>query len=167
MPSTFFKPFPLRENYKLGNDSYLLVDITRDSTIKANFSNVESFIEYEIKEGETPVMIADKLYDDEELAWTILHYNTIIDYYNEWPMSQENLRRFIIEQYADPFAIHHYESGATSNRVSLNHPEYDRFPVTNFEYETQQNDAKRFIRLIRPDVIGSYVNAFEESVSVL
>ena len=42
---------------------------------------------YDVKEGETPEMIAHKLYGDTELHWVILLVNDITDRYHQWPMT--------------------------------------------------------------------------------
>ena len=41
---------------------------------------------YNVKNGETPESIADKLYDDPELHWVVLMVNDITDRYHQWPM---------------------------------------------------------------------------------
>ena len=38
---------------------------------------------YDVKDGETPEMIAHKYYDDVELHWTIFLANNIVDYYED------------------------------------------------------------------------------------
>ena len=45
--------------------------------------NILDFDYYDVKDGETPEMIAHKYYDDVELHWTILVANDIVDYYED------------------------------------------------------------------------------------
>jgi len=162
---SYFKKFPIIKGYQLNNISYTVIDVSKRSFNPSTvFNNPDYYIEYELQEGDTPVIIADKVYDDAELAWTVMHYNNIIDYYNEWPLEQESLRKYIIKTYDDPYAIHHYESIQSGNIVQADHVAYDRKDIINFEYETNVNDLKRYIRLIRTDYIGDYVNAHNEEV---
>ena len=43
---------------------------------------------YDVKDGETPEMIAYKYYDDVELHWTIFLVNNIVDYYEDYECSE-------------------------------------------------------------------------------
>jgi len=165
---SFFKKFPIIKAYKLNDDTYTVVDVSKRSSNKnVFFESSDYFIEYELKEGDTPVILADKLYDDAELAWTILHFNNIVDYYNEWPLEQETLKQYIIKSYDDPYGIHHYLSIQTGNIVGTNHPNYDKAAITNYEHEVFVNDLKRNIRIIRTDYIGEYVNSHDEEAGRL
>ena len=38
-----------------------------------------------LKKGETPEMIADKLYGDPNLHWIVMYVNGITDRYHQWP----------------------------------------------------------------------------------
>ena len=62
-------------------------------------SNALIFDTYDVKEGETPEMIADKLYNDPELHWVILLVNDITDRYHQWPMSTPQFLAFINDKY--------------------------------------------------------------------
>lgn len=152
---SYFKHFPLINGYRLGNDSYLITDITRRTGF--DFSGFEAdrvSIEYSIKEGETPEIIADRMYDSADLYWIILMFNQIHDINEDWPLSQPSLDSYIEDTYTDPNAIHHYESIATGFVVDSDHVDYDRLPVTNAEFEYNLNESKRNIRLIDPDYVG-------------
>jgi|AntDeeMinimDraft_5_1070356.scaffolds.fasta_scaffold07638_3 hypothetical protein len=165
---SFFKKFPLFKGYVMNDNNYTVVDVSKRSFNKnVLFESSDYFIEYELKEGDTPVILADKLYDDAELAWTILYFNKIVDYYNEWPLEQESLKQYILRTYNDPYGIHHYVSIQTENIVGSGHPNYDKAAITNFEHEVAVNDEKRFIRLIRTDYIGEYVNGHDEEAQRL
>ena len=50
-------------------------------------TNALLFDTYDVKEGETPESIADKLYGDSELHWVIMLINNITDRYHQWPLS--------------------------------------------------------------------------------
>ena len=72
---------------------------------------------YNVKEGETPEMIAHKLYGDTELHWIILLVNEVTDRYHQWPMTTPQFLDFINDKYDNPDGIHHYETTQTSGDI--------------------------------------------------
>lgn len=142
---SYFRHFPMVEF-----DGVKMPNITA-STLVETYGR-DAFFEYTIEDGETPEMLAHRLYRDPEYASFILMLNTIVDPYEEWPMTSDQLSTVVSDKYNDVNGIHHYESTA-GNIVSENYPTYDRVPVTNLQYEIDVNDAKRQILLIVPDLM--------------
>ena len=68
---------------------------------------------YNVKNGETPESIADKLYDDPELHWVVLMINDITDRYHQWPMYEQQFNTYVNEKYGNPDGVHHYEISQT------------------------------------------------------
>ena len=133
-------------------------------------SNVLLFDTYEVKEGETPEMIAHKLYGDSNLHWIILMINEVTDRYHQWPMTVPQFLDFINDKYDNPDGIHHYESTQTSGDTKVkievfNEVDDDAYtgltPITNREYEEDRQDKLRSIRLIDPKFIGQFVAEFQ------
>ena len=62
-------------------------------------NNAALFDTYDVKEGETPEMIADKLYGDVELHWVVLLFNDITDRYHQWPMTTGAFNKFDADKY--------------------------------------------------------------------
>lgn len=58
------------------------------------------FIEYNIKDGEKPEHIAERIYGDPELHWILLLTNNIIDPYHDWYKSSNVLERYIQKKYS-------------------------------------------------------------------
>ena len=136
---------------------------------------------YDVKQGETPESIADKLYDDSELHWVILLVNDVTDRYHQWTMSAAQFEQFINEKYLDsdgnpnPSGIHHYEiaqsSGDTTKKIevyansALYTGDTDFYatatPITNLEYEEDRQDQLRQIRLLDPKFVPQFVEEFE------
>ena len=123
---------------------------------------------YDVKEGETPEEIADKLYGSPQLHWVILFANNITDRYHEWPMSTPQFLEFINEKYDDPDALHHYEitqsSGSTKIKIDIGTDNTDypsATPVTNFEYENERQDEQRSIRLLDPAYVNQMVGEMQ------
>ena len=130
---------------------------------------------YNVKNGETPESIADKLYDDPELHWVVLMINDITDRYHQWPMYEQQFNTYVSEKYDNPDAVHHYEisqsSGDTSTKIEVynNSALYtgdtdfysDASIITNREYEEREQDKKRQIRLLDPSFIDQFVEEFK------
>jgi len=125
---------------------------------------------YDVKEGETPEMIADKLYDNPELHWVILYINNITDRYHQWPMNFGQFNAFIDDKYTDINAVHHYEiaqtSGDTSIKIDIGtdttgYSEADLTTITNYEFEVERQDTLRRIRLLDGAYIDQFIQEFE------
>ena len=130
---------------------------------------------YNVKNGETPESIADKLYDDPLLHWVVLMVNDITDRYHQWPMMEQQFNAYVNEKYDNPDGIHHYEisqeSGDTSTKIEVYANEalytgdtdfYNSATiVTNREYEEREQDKKRQIRLLDPRYVDEFVDEFE------
>ena len=145
----------------------LLRRVTVRSKVKTNTMLYDT---YDVKEGETPEMIADKLYGDPELHWVILLINDITDRYHQWPMTTPQFQSYVQDKYANPDATHHYEitqdSGDTTKKIEIFNPiDSDAYNsatiITNFEYEQNQQDEVRKIRLLDPSYIGNFVNEYK------
>ena len=138
-----------------------------------------------IKENERPDTIANIVYGDPELDYIILITNNIIDVRSQWPLSNRDLYNYMLDKYGSDAAlqeVHHYETIEVrddNNRTVLEGGlivdedftfEYTSLdgkliqvtnptgPVTNFTYETLQNDAKRIIRILKVEFVGAFVS---------
>ena len=136
-------------------------------------SNALLYDTYNVKERETPEMIAHKIYGDSELHFVIMLINDITDRYHQWPMSLPQFQEFINDKYDDPDGIHHYESTQTSGDTKVkievfNEVDSDAYtgltPITNREYEENEQDKKRQIRLLDPSYIEQFVDEFEKLI---
>ena len=107
----YFKSFPYTL-YSLDNVTTVQVvtNITNRVTLSDGVkTNLSLYDEYEIKDGETPELVADEFYGNPELHWLLLHYNDILDPRFDWPLDTNNLNRYIAGKYNDVNAVHHYE----------------------------------------------------------
>lgn len=69
--------------------------ITRDS-----INNNMVFIDYAIKDGDTPENVAHRYYGDSEKHWIVLMSNGIIDPQFEWPLDYRTLAKFVNDKYS-------------------------------------------------------------------
>ena len=128
---------------------------------------------YNVKEGETPEIIAHKLYGDAQLHWIILLINDITDRYHQWPMSGGQFLDYLNDKYSNPDAIHHYETTQTSGDTKVkievfNEVDDDAYtgltPITNREYEEQQQDQRRKIRLLDPSFVEQFIDEYQKLI---
>ena len=110
----YFQNFPYTY-YSLDNaaSAQLITNIG----LRAKFSdaiknNYSLFDEYDIKDGETPELIADKFYSNPQLHWIILLFNDILDPRFEWPLTTDHLIKYVEGKYANTTGVHHFEDGS-------------------------------------------------------
>ena len=136
-------------------------------------SNTLLYDTYDVKEGETPEIIAHKLYGDAQLHWIILLVNEITDRYHQWPMSGMQFLDYLNDKYDNPDGIHHYETTQTSGDTKVkievfNEVDDDAYtgltPITNREYEQQQQDQRRKIRLLDPSFVEQFVDEYQKLI---
>lgn len=113
----YFQSFPrLFYDFKIPGSNqtklYALTDITTNIRIrKAVLENITLYDEYDVQEGETPEIIAEKIYGNPELHWVIMIANQRYDYLKDFPMTSLELDEFVEQKYGleNKFKIHHYE----------------------------------------------------------
>ena len=143
------------------------------------FGDIVNFTKYSVEDDERPDQIADDFYGDPNLDWVILITNNIIHVRDEWPMGNQDFLAYLNAKYtAEELAnIHHYETRLINDsKNNLIQPEglyvqsdhsityTDRGvtkteasikQVTFLEHETNLNDAKRNIDILRPELLDS------------
>ena len=166
----YFAQFPLNLYDSVGDESFkvvthLLKRVAIRSKVKVN---TLFFDTYDVKEGETPEMIADKLYDDPELHWIVLMVNDITDRYHQWPKNQNQFLSHINDKYSNISGTHHYEisqtSGDTTIKIDIGTDNTDHPTatlITNYEYEQERQDTSRKIRLLSPEYVSDFVEEFK------
>lgn len=101
--SNYFNYFP-KTTYSLDNSVTNLDVVTKLSSnfiIDEKFkSNISVYYKYTISDGETPEIIASKLYDDPEFHWVIMSLNNIKHPSLEWPKTNYELNKFIDLKYS-------------------------------------------------------------------
>ena len=166
----YFSKFPLIIYDSVGNGEFKIVTnlLRRVAVRSKSKTNTLFFDTYDVKEGETPEMVAHKLYGDPELHWVVLLVNNVTERYHQWPKNTNQFLAYINDKYSDVDATHHYEisqvSGDTTIKIDIgtdNTGHSGASAVTNFEYEEALEDKKRNIRLLDPSYIGPFVAEFD------
>jgi len=166
---------------------------TRVKIREGIFENLMYYVKYNIIGDERPDNVANEYYGDPTLDWMVLLSNNIVNVYDEWPLTQRAFDTFLIEKYGtyDKInQIHHYETEEVLNskgqrilekglQVPFNYSvtffdsglgtEVTKTgitkSVTNLDFETKKEDAKRNIFLIKIDylnmIIDDLINALE------
>jgi len=171
-------------NYITAKDFFRLMkpkdDVFKEDTLYTN---------YVIKNGQRPDQISYETYGDEQYYWIILQINEIVDYYNEWPLSDKELQEYGLKKYGGLEAyqsIHHYETVETIDENGnfvlpggMQVPSdfiyyYPAKPgsdttlsslpaqVTNYSYEKKLNEKKSEIFILKERYISDYVREIKK-----
>ena len=174
----YFDSFPVIRYGSTDGTIKNVTNLLRRVAIRSKLkTNVSFFDTYDVKNGETPEIIADKLYDDPKLHWIIMLLNNVTDRYHDWPMSEQQFNSYLNEKYSNPDGIHHYEisqeSGDTTQKIEVYDPELissdtDAYTsataITNREFEESEQDKKRKIRLLDPIFVDQFVEEFNSLI---
>jgi len=149
------------------------------------FDSVVAFTKYSVKGDERPDQIAYDFYNDSGLDWVVLTTNNIIHVRDEWPMGNQDFLTYLNAKYtAEQLTnIHHYEtklirdsSGTLIQSEGLTVPSDHSITfldnnvlrtessITSFsflEHETNLNDAKRNINILKQEYLNLFLEDFE------
>lgn len=208
-PKTLYTP----ETKSLGLDTVtnIVARFGFESSLKENSS---AFYKYDIREGDTPEIIAAKYYDHPERHWIVLMFNDIFDPQFDWPMQNRVLVNYINTKYsANNYAdtantgvtgiswamninnVHGYYKVVTRTnedgeefveKVELDANTYANTSMssatytlddgnqiqevitketqTYFDYENELNEAKRTIKLLKPEFVPSIEKEFKKVI---
>jgi len=153
------------------------------------FQDLNFFTKYRVLGDDRPDNVAKKVYGDSNLDWVVMLCNNIVNLENEWPLSQDSFNKYLLDKYGSYSEINatkHFETSEikdSQNRVivpkGLEVPEtfsitfYDIglkqtitrsgvTPVSNFDYETELNDDKRNIFVLKGSYLGIVLDDIEE-----
>lgn len=161
----YFENFPkFAYDFDINGERNVLIvsDITRNVRFRKEIlSNVTLYDEYDIKEGETPEIIAEKLYGNSQYHWIIMLVNGRYDYIKDFPLTYTALTQYITDKYGvgNESDAHHYEN---SMGYTVNYDDPDAESVSNTAYEEKLNEAKRRIKVISPQLLEKIVQQFSD-----
>ena len=123
---------------------------------------------YNVKENETPEIVADKHHGSPDYHWIVMLLNDISDVNHDWVKSTRQLQKYLLSKYTETqlTETHHYETSQTSGDTTIKIEVEDaNYPtataITNYEYEVALNDGKREINLLRNEYLGFFVDEFQ------
>lgn len=150
--------------YELEDGFHILKDISENVRFKKEvLENILVFDLYDMKEGETPEIVSEKLYGTAQYHWVLMVLNQKYDYITDFPLPQVELEKYITQKYGDGNEgdIHHYISEAGFICDS-------DFPgaasVSNTDYEYSVNESKRRIKVISLDLMVEVIKQFNSII---
>jgi len=174
----YFSQFPVNVYDAVGDGDFKVVtDLLKRVALHTKAKSVSALYDtYDVRNGETPEMLAHRFYGDAEYHWVILLVNNITDRYHQWPMNNRQFLAHLAERYDNVDATHHYEisqvSGDTDVKINIGASNVDTDGdtiatatlVTNREYEEEKQDALRKIRLLDPAYLEQFLQDFENLI---
>ena len=145
--------------YPYSGKHTIVTDIFRRVHLDKFFKNKLTLTSYYINDGETPELVADKFYGSSKYHWLVIVANNIADVKREWPISQRSLVAYVDGKYGtdNRTDVHHYVMAEDLDvivdwdTVKVASGEYKA--VTNMDYESDLNDKKRQIHLLRVEFL--------------
>jgi len=154
------------------------------------FQDLAFFTKYDIKGNDRPDNVSFDVYGRSNLDWLVLTANNIINVQTEWPMSQADFDRYLLDKYGTyekMNATHHHETIEIKNtdgvtivaaglRVesdfSVNYFDHKlqqvvtansiTTEVTNYQYEEKLENEKRHIFILKPFYLNVVLDDLEE-----
>ena len=180
--------YPSLKNDRTSAYDYQVVkNIFKRAVIRNDiFDEVTAFTKYSVVGDERPDNVADNFYNDSTLDWVVLTTNNIVHVRDEWPMGNQDFLTYLNGKYTESQLanIHHYEtkvirdsngkliqpSGLTvpaDHSISFvdNGVLREESSLTSFtflEHETNVNDNKRNINVLRSEYLNFFLESFEE-----
>ena len=171
-------------------DYQIVKNLFKRAVLREDIINdVTYFTKYEVKGDERADTIASNFYNDAGLDWVILTTNNIVHVRDEWPMGANDFLTYINQKYtaAELSNVHHYETllilDAFGNMiqpeglfVDSNHSvtfldngvstTLSRIKeVTFLQHETDLNDKKRQINILKSSYVELFLRDVEDMMS--
>lgn len=114
---TYFDYFP-RIPYNISKTDQVHLDLITDIFFRFKFLDKVkkmkvAYFSHQLQSGETPDILANKVYGEPQAHWIILLLNDIVDPNIDWYKDENTFENFIIDKYgsiAEAYnTIHHYE----------------------------------------------------------
>jgi hypothetical protein len=101
--SSFFDKFPLIP-YQISGVKYSRFQTIRNllfrtSIIREALTNSSAYMRYIIQDGDTPEILAAKIYGDPQAHWMILYANDMLDAQYDWPLTSSVFPKYIADKY--------------------------------------------------------------------
>jgi len=143
-------------------------------------NNFTLFQKYQIPEGARPDTVSEELFGSANFDWIVLTVAGIINVRNEWPLSNQDLFKYVDNKYGDSINSTRFfetkEVKDSNGRLILSkgkivdsnftipkpgEPTATLNPVvgiSNFEYETRLNEEKRNIFILREEYLQEFLD---------
>lgn len=143
-------------------DYVRLKDITQNIRFKKEvLESITLYEYYDMNETDTPEIVSEKFYGSPLYHWVIMIANQKYDHLEDFPLAIPELEARITDKYGagHEYDTHHYEEGGwIVDPVS--YP--NATSVSNYDYEFQENEKKRRVKIISPTMLQEILKQFRE-----
>lgn len=161
----FLDTFPLTTFDVSPSENIFVRDIIRGIRVDPVFkSNPFNFSVYQAKDNETPEVISHMFYGTTFYHWVIMAFNDKFDPYNDFPKSDDIIRKMTINKFGSLTNVHHYENseGEWVDEFTI---EAERVIVTNYEYMSKLNEQKRTVKILRTELLAEFVQLYQGAMT--
>jgi len=117
----------------------------RVRVIREVLQNISAYYEHTISDGDTPEILAEKVYRDPGAYWIILLANEIVDPQYEWPLDSRSFRKYIVNKYGSisnaKTTYHHYEKVITREESFTEIVTETRFIINQSDVSSSQDNV--------------------------
>lgn len=110
----------------------------RLSFLKSTLSQTSSYDKYLLEEGDTPEIIAEKMYGDSGAGWMVIYANKIFDPQFDWPLGIDEFNAYLINKYGSvektQTTVHHIDKIITIENVTTGEKTVNSYTVTPRRY---------------------------------
>ena len=171
----------LKNDRKSAYDYEIVKNLFKRAVLRDDvYGSLINFEKYSVKDDERPDQVAYNFYDDSNLDWVVLTTNNIVHVRDEWPMGSQDFLTYLNAKYtaAELTNIHHYETkvirDAANNLIQpagiyvdsdhsityvdrgVTTTKSEITSVTFLEHETNVNDKKRNINILRRELLDTF-----------
>jgi hypothetical protein len=162
--------------YEFNGDRFYVKDILTRNKFSSEYNTLKDLsTTYYVVDGDTLQSIALNVYGSASLHWVILLFNEIHDFRYEFPLSVIELNEYCDRKYGNAlYLVKHWvyngnivgeikEFIDSESWIPPENPQPDNnncIPVSFFEYESSLNEAKRNIKLLRPELLPDFIKQF-------
>jgi len=141
----FFKYFP--------NTSYTLdelnAEVVKNILVKVSFEkefrdNSVLYYEYFVSEGDTPDVVAHKIYGSSDRHWIILLLNEMLHPQFDWPLDSKSILKYIDKKYQSQKYANNSTEGAGTTWAQSNTKEYFLIEKKKNERLDQEISIEKF-----------------------
>lgn len=182
----YFEALP-KISYKIGDHQRTVVNILTTIRKRADADDSGVFMDYRIDDGDTPEIVADKVYGHTKWWWVVLIVAGIVRP-EQWPVSENDLHALLsrshgenytaiwnlVDDIGDPTPQRVRMTFTDENGNTVNWHEHgeglgaERYGVIHSRGKRQYlidqaiaaNDALREIKVLRPDHLNAFVEDF-------
>ena len=135
----------------------LITNLTSKFKFDDNFKeNTVLYYDYVLSDGETPEIIADKIYGSPEKHWLILMLNDIVHPQRDWPLDQRSLSKYIENKY-----ISYANTSIGQTGISWAKSNIKDYLLTEKKTIVSFEDSEEITFTVTPQVYANTVNSVE------